>query len=528
MTKHFFQTEEQRRRAFQDAGVDMPITTDVMQPVVPIEPIVTPPEIPAPAPEVPEIPEAFAMPEPVETQKETSLRELTERIIGGRKELAGVAEATAEAERVEGIKVKREELERARSFIASLQAERLQIPLQLQEEAKGRGITAEGLRPLQTARLRQNTISMLGASASFQVAAGDLNLALSFVDRAVDVEFQPIKDQLAIDLANLELLQGLPDLTSLEKRQVEERIARKQAEKETAEARKIEREEIYNIGLIAQQFGADTSVVRDIFEKATSREEAILMAGEFLQDPASKVKLQNLQLDRIIKTQKIKNDALKMDLLREYGGLTPEQFNEKLKEEQKEIKALTTATDKAKAQGRVLNEKSKLIDSILESKALDSVVGPTPFTRGFGRASGFVPKTISFFNIFGILDEFLGADDIVGLVEQLVSKEFLQNLIDVKAQGATFGALQKAEQDALTNAAIAIGNARIFSGKGEERKVIGYDLSEKQFKRQMNIVKTNADLAYKRSTGKSFMPDEQVFFDELETLQNQAAFNPAF
>lgn len=86
-------------------------------------------------------------------------------------------------------------------------------------------------------------------------------------------------------------------------------------------------------------------------------------------------------------------------------------------------------------------------------------------------------------------------------VEQLISKEFLDNLIAVKAQGATFGALQKAEQDALTQAASKIGFWRTTSGTGESRQVTGYNINETEFVTELNKIKSLAQTAYERAGG---------------------------
>lgn len=527
------QTDEQRQAAFTAAGVQpAPITSEVLQdqPDLSTQVVTTPPPIPVETGGVPEIPTQFDIPEPIApTEKESLTRGLISSITGGREGLVGEAEFRAEAERVEGIRGKREELERVQQQIQALETGAQQAIIG-EEEAL---IPTFGIAGRQASIQRQTAIRRLGLNAMFQVATGNLALANQFVSDAVSVEFDPIREQINIDLQNLALIQNLPDLTASEKAQVEARNRTLQAQQIQVENDKAEREEIYSIGILARQFGATDEQVQAIFESG-SREDAVLNAGTSLQDPIAKVKLRNAQIDQIIKLNTIETNAYKLNLLKEFGGLTPEEFAKKIKDQDKEDKALKDALEVTKAQGRTLNDKVTLIDAILESKALDTVVGSNIFARGVARQKGAFSSLISgiagvvtFGGTTGIYDEFLGADDVVGLIEQLVSKEFLQSLIDVKAQGATFGALQKAEQDALTNAAVAIGNARIFSGEGENRRVIGYDMTEKRFKEEMLIVQANAELAYKRSTLNSFLPDEQAFFNDLEELENQSNFDPS-
>ena len=131
--------------------------------------------------------------------------------------------------------------------------------------------------------------------------------------------------------------------------------------------------------------------------------------------------------------------------------------------------------------GDAMVENQKL-DAIQKNNAIRSAVGPSWLGRFVG--SGWDTQ------VTGQKQNFIGD------VEQMISKEFLQNLIDVKAQGATFGALQKAEQDALTQSATKIGNWRITEGSGEDRKVVGYNASEKDFKAEIDKITGLAKKSY--------------------------------
>ena len=94
----------------------------------------------------------------------------------------------------------------------------------------------------------------------------------------------------------------------------------------------------------------------------------------------------------------------------------------------------------------------------------------------------------------------------------------MDSLINTKAQGGTFGALTKPEQDALTASATFLGNRRVYSGKGEDKEVVGYNMSEKDFRRELQNIQNLTKKAREKATGKTFDASET---DYLDTVYNQ-------
>jgi hypothetical protein len=229
--------------------------------------------------------------------------------------------------------------------------------------------------------------------------------------------------------------------------------------------------------------------------------------------------------------------------------MSPTEYAKYLKEEQAAVTAAKSDAEKSRLQATALGEKISLLDGILQSRALDSVVGPTflsraasgvtgvlgRFATGFAASApvgavagapfagvGAVPGALISGTAGGLalasqgaLDVFGERQNFIASVEQFVSKEFLDNLINVKAQGATFGALQKAEQDALTQAASKIGTWRVTSGTGDERKVVGYNASEEDFRRELATIQRLARVAYERASGNSITPTERSVLDQF-------------
>jgi hypothetical protein len=108
--------------------------------------------------------------------------------------------------------------------------------------------------------------------------------------------------------------------------------------------------------------------------------------------------------------------------------------------------------------------------------------------------------------------------DFIAGVEQLISQKFLDSLIDTKAKGGSFGALTKPEQDALTVAATKIGAWRLRDGDGENAKVIGYEIGEKEMQRELDTLISLAQKAESMARGYdvSLVPsNDSALIDDL-------------
>lgn len=465
---------------------------------------------------------------------ETTNQTLMQKILGSVQKLGGKQQAQAQAETTAGIPQFQTQLTDINAQLQGLQKEALAIPLQLQQDVQGRGVTAGGLAPIQTGQLRQNAIRSLGLSSIAQTLQGNIANAQAQADRAVQMEFAPVE-------AELKYLQTAYEMN----KDILNREDKKKADALNIQLRLIdeakqEKKSISDIAIKLSEYG-QTDMAQKVLS-ARNFNEAISMASGGLVDPKAKAELESIKLNQILTRAQINKENYQLQLLQKYNGLTPEQYANQLKVEQKAINDAKTGQEKSRLQAQALDSKITLLGSVLDSSAIDSVVGPNALSRaatsvkgelgrvalgaGAGAAAGSIfggvgaiPGAI----IGGVLaggqgakDYFTGAPEkLIGQTEQFISKEFLQNLIDVKAQGATFGALQKAEQDALTAAATYIGQRRIYSGTGEDKQVVGYDMSEADFRRELQTIQDLTRKAYERATGKSFDATEQSTLDQL-------------
>ena len=118
--------------------------------------------------------------------------------------------------------------------------------------------------------------------ANLQAAQGNLASALDQVDRAVAQRFDPVKEEIAVKKANLDLILDSPEASLADKKR-----AQKQKETQDAKLRQIEIQEreqdtIWKTGVEAAQNGADALTLRKI-QQAKTAGEAAQIAAPFLK-----------------------------------------------------------------------------------------------------------------------------------------------------------------------------------------------------------------------------------------------------
>ncbi|HEC65862.1 MAG TPA: hypothetical protein ENI23_11230 [bacterium] len=165
------------------------------------------------------------------------------------------------------------------SRLKAIQSEAKAIPLQLQQEAKGRGITVGGLRPLQTARLRTNAIQALGVSSLLEASRGNITLAQDLVDRAVAQQFDPIREEIAVKRANLNLILESPSFTLAEKNRARRTMAQESAREKEINEQEANQRAVANIAIDVASRGGDAVLLRQI-QQNQDPVEAQRMASE--------------------------------------------------------------------------------------------------------------------------------------------------------------------------------------------------------------------------------------------------------
>lgn len=451
------------------------------------------------------------------------------QILGITESLGGEGARQRELEAETGFTAGQEQLRGISSELQALQLERARVPLDIQAEGVGRTRTTAGIAPIQADRLRTNAIQTLTTAAQGAILQGNVEIAQRRVQQALDAEFEP--QRLQLQTLTQQYLFNKDSLERVDKKRADALNIALAERSRLLGIQEANKKNIYDIGLMAKQFGADTATVNAVFESRTP-EEAVSNAGAFLQDPAAQQELANAKLAADLTKLRIQRERIEIDLLDKYGGLTPEQWQKKKDEEAAADAKATGETDLAVVRGREITNDLNQVSAILNSSAIDTVVGPTLFARGGQRTdAGFASRflkgagtAISLGTGGAVLDELSGnSDDLVSSVEQMTSTLFLDKLISVKGQGATFGQLSDREGAALRNAAQSISQTAI---RDNNDRVIGYDMSEKEFKKQIGIVQERLQHLYKKTTGDAFTEDEQAIFDAID--EAQAGFDPTF
>src|SRR3990167_10196931 len=135
------------------------------------------------------------------TQPEQQAQDLTSRLQSLNEALIGESAFRAEQEQAQGVNELVKTQNDLSGRLKALKNEALAIPIQLQQDVTGRGVTAGGLRPIETAALRNNAIQALGVSSLLEASRGNLTLALDLVDRAVAQKYDPLKEEIAVKQA---------------------------------------------------------------------------------------------------------------------------------------------------------------------------------------------------------------------------------------------------------------------------------------------------------------------------------------
>lgn len=216
-----------------------------------------------------------------QTQPEKQAGDINSEIQKLNEQLVGQSAFRSQQESQFGIP----ELQKTQSELAGqlkiLQAEQQAIPLRIEEESLGRGRTISGVAPIQASRLRENAIKALTTSALLQASQGQLATALEQVERATAQRFDPIKEEIAVKQANLELILRSPEFSRAEKERASRQLQIQKDRERLLDQQESNQKAILNTAITAAQNGADAVTLKKITESSTP-ELAVQNAGRFL------------------------------------------------------------------------------------------------------------------------------------------------------------------------------------------------------------------------------------------------------
>lgn len=465
--------------------VNKPITTDQLQPAQPFNLDLPTPKVPTSGLEssITGSVEAYkaqgeqerALREETQKTAKTDLKTQVNEIMGLNEEIGNVDNTVDRREEDNA----RKEADR---YTGEIEAEQLASRRKIESLQRNnpQGMSAGAIQD-EVNRFERDSLSRQADLAILQNSAlRNYTTAKDIADREVQNKLEPLK----IKLENLKFFyQENKELFNKE----DERLYN---EKIKSEERAYEKEEktsqaISDLSITALQGGAPASVVAKIRASKTV-EEAYGFAGKYgisLDDKIKQAQLNKLNADGGSEAPTIKTiNGVDM----QWDGskwVTPTGGN--VSGDVTEILSL--------------EDKIKKIDGIINNKGLAQSVGTTGL---FGRGGTLKP---------GQKQNFI-AD-----VQQLISQETLDTLINLKAQGGTLGALSDQERIMLQNAATKIG---FWKKEDKNGKVVGYQANEKDFKAELKTIKMLTQRAYDKATGGT-----ENYLNSIEELL-QETINP--
>jgi hypothetical protein len=255
-------------------------------------------------------------------------------------------------------------------------------------------------------------------------------------------------------------------------------------------------------------YGIDPLIL-DKVRKAESFDEALGIASPFLQSPESKLALENARLDNILMRENIATEQKQRSLL---GKKTEAETKAEEKARLDEVKATKELSSQAKAQLPALNAKIDTLKGIATHKGLDGSVGAYGISR-------FTPLTA----------DKASRQDLKATIHQLTSELTLDNLINAKAKGATFGALSEGELGLLAKSASKLNDWEIKDENGVGTGL--WEIDEKSFLAEIKKIQEFAELDKAKKTGLVFTPDERSILDQVFMTPSTAEisnFDPSY
>lgn len=204
----------------------------------------------------------YSTPALTATPLEGQANDLSARIEGLNNDLVGKSAYQTQQDTAAGVDTLNQQQTDLSTQLSQLKNEALAIPQQLQLSSTGRGITAGGLAPLQTASLRTNAIAALGISSLLDATKGLLASAQAKADKAVAAKYDPIQEQIDAATKNLDIILKSPEYSLEEKNRAQKQLDiqnQKQAQLDTA---KQNAKDVLSAAQTAAANGADASTLQ--------------------------------------------------------------------------------------------------------------------------------------------------------------------------------------------------------------------------------------------------------------------------
>jgi hypothetical protein len=409
---------------------------------------------------------------------------------------------TATAYQTGGVNDAASRIRNINAQMVGLNNEAQAIPIANRLNYKGSAGTENQVQNVNYDQLAQNALKALSLGQQGALAKADFDTAKELADQAITVKYAKLDAEIASKKAQLDYLGTLKLTPAQEKAKASREVVLKREEQELADKKATETA-ISNIGMTLRKYGVGDSVVKDVLA-STDINDALMRAGNNLQDPQAKMELESIRLDQVLKRAQIARTQRETQLLGE--PTVSEQ------------KAIREAVKEAKASIPATQDKIDAVSSLMTHKGLESRVGTSIQSRTPTSFLGALGKTATVIGIPSLggdlADKLTGqGQDFAGGIHKLTSGLSIDNLIAAKARGATFGALSDSELRILSSAASAINDWEVKDDKGVGQGV--WNIDEKSFKKELTTIQELSRRALQQSQGTLYTPDEQRVMDEM-------------
>lgn len=373
------------------------------------------------------------------------------------------------------------------SIVAKSQADQLRL------EGQGRGITDVIIGGQQAQINREAAIAALPVQAQLAAAQGDLEMAQQHVDKMFQIKSQDALAQYQYKSKVVDAVYNFA--TTQEQRRLD--ALKVQEDRKYAEQQDFLKTQRTLLSSAVQQ-GAPASVIEAI-NSGKSILDVISAAGQYNGDVLAR-QIQQAQL-RKLNTP----DAPTGFKAPEVKSINGQDMQWNSQTGKWETIAGGTPTNQA-----IVDATKDTISTISDLKTHKGLKG-TVGVYGVGR---WTPLSV---------DKAEQRDFIAG-VSQLISQETLGSLINLKAKGGTLGALSEKELAILRSTASKISDWEIKDGD----RVVGYEASEADFKRELDRIEMLAKRAQTKALGydPTYIPTADGSIIDMY-VGGGAAFNPA-
>lgn len=369
---------------------------------------------------------------------------------------------------------------------------------------------------------RQLAVDIMLNNSNIQAIQGNITLAQQMADKAVAIKYDPIIAKL--DAQNKVLTENKFMLSRADQKLAEAKVKQNEQAKQDIADKKASAKAVSDLMINASQVAPPDIMAnaKKIQDKGGTPEQVAMALGPYGKDYLAneKLKLDLKKVNKEIYALDIKNnadnvtankpiiDAYVANIQRDPKQFTIAGVPAKYKDAVQLALASSPVSTGTNAMAQGLKDKVTSIDSLLTNPVLGVVVGPNMFSRGGA----------------GAIETFTGqSSNFIAGINQLISKDTLDTLINLKAQGGTLGALSDQERIMLRSAATKISDWEIKDGDG---KVVGYSVDENSFKTELNRLKTLTEQAIERAGGSTIISSGNPNADDY-IKKSMSSFNNA-